>query len=157
MVPVQRGDVFFIEPGTIHAIGENILIAEIQQNSNVTYRVYDYGRKGPDGKTRELHIDQALEVTQRKPTLRKKRDGFHVASCPYFTVDQLYLDGKALRELRGSISKESFASLLFLDGEGTISSNGEQMEFEKGDSFFLTAGSGDYTISGRCETLITTC
>ena len=63
-VPVQKGDVLFIESGTIHAIGADILIAEIQQNSNVTYRVYDYGRVGKDGKKRDLHIEKALAVTQ---------------------------------------------------------------------------------------------
>ncbi len=57
-VSVQKGDVFFIEAGTIHAIGKGIVIAEIQQNSNVTYRVYDYGRTGPDGKQRDLHIEK---------------------------------------------------------------------------------------------------
>jgi len=70
-VPVRKGDVLFIEPGTIHAIGQNILIAEIQQNSNVTYRVYDYGRVGKDGKKRDLHIEKALAVTNRVPL--KKR------------------------------------------------------------------------------------
>ena len=62
-VPVQKGDVLFIESGTIHAIGKDILIAEIQQNSNVTYRVYDYGRVGKDGKKRDLHIEKAIAVT----------------------------------------------------------------------------------------------
>ena len=66
-VPVHKGDVFFIESGTLHAIGKGILIAEIQQNSNTTYRVYDYGRVGKDGKPRELHIEKALDVTERKP------------------------------------------------------------------------------------------
>ena len=66
-VPVKQGDVFFIEPGTLHAIGKGILIAEIQQSSNVTYRVYDYGRLGADGKPRPLHIEKALEVTNTKP------------------------------------------------------------------------------------------
>ena len=66
-VPVRQGDVFFIEPGTLHAIGKGILIAEIQQSSNVTYRVYDYGRLGADGKPRQLHIEKALEVTNTEP------------------------------------------------------------------------------------------
>jgi len=71
-VPVQKGDVLFIESGTIHAIGKDILIAEIQQNSNVTYRVYDYGRVGKDGKKRDLHIEKALAVTKRVPIVRDK-------------------------------------------------------------------------------------
>lgn len=71
-VEVQKGDVLFIEPGTIHAIGAGNVIAEIQQNSNVTYRVYDYGRKGTDGKERDLHIEKALQVTNRIPILKRK-------------------------------------------------------------------------------------
>ena len=66
-VPVHKGDVFFIESGTLHAIGKGILIAEIQQNSNTTYRVYDYGRVGKDGKPRELHIEKAIDVTELCP------------------------------------------------------------------------------------------
>ena len=68
-VPVKKGDVLFIESGTLHAIGKGILIAEIQQNSNVTYRVYDYGRVGKDGKKRDLHIEKALAVTSRVPII----------------------------------------------------------------------------------------
>ena len=64
-VPVKKGDVFFIESGTLHAIGSGILIAEVQQNSNSTYRVSDYGRLGADGKPRQLHIDKAIDVTNR--------------------------------------------------------------------------------------------
>ena len=67
-VPVKAGDVFFIKPGTLHAIGKGIVLAEIQQSSNVTYRVYDYGRLGTDGKPRELHISKAVEVTDTTPS-----------------------------------------------------------------------------------------
>lgn len=71
----------FIESGTIHAIGAGILIAEIQQNSNVTYRVYDYGRVGKDGKKRDLHIEKALAVTNRVPIIKDKSSYPHVADC----------------------------------------------------------------------------
>ena len=66
-VPVKKGDLFFIESGTLHAIGKGILLAEVQQNSNSTYRVYDYGRVGADGKPRELHIKKAVDVTSCTP------------------------------------------------------------------------------------------
>ena len=66
-VPVKKGDVFFIPPGTLHAIGPGILLAEVQQNSNVTYRIYDYGRLDTDGKPRQLHVEKALEVTNLSP------------------------------------------------------------------------------------------
>ncbi|MDE7038131.1 MAG: class I mannose-6-phosphate isomerase, partial [Lachnospiraceae bacterium] len=155
-VPVQKGDVLFIESGTIHAIGKNILIAEIQQNSNVTYRVYDYGRVGKDGKKRDLHIEKALAVTNRIPIVKDNSSYPHVADCDYFTVDKLNLDGKVMRELTGEVSEESFASILMLDGEGIIENEGETLDYKKGDSFLLSAGSGKYTIKGTCDALITT-
>ena len=155
-VPVQKGDVLFIESGTIHAIGKDILIAEIQQNSNVTYRVYDYGRVGKDGKKRDLHIEKALAVTNRVPIVKDGSCYPHVADCDYFTVDKLNLDGHIMKKMEGNVSGASFESILMLDGEGTISCQGESLKFKKGDSFFLSAGSGIYTIEGRCDALITT-
>ena len=154
-VPVQKGDVLFIESGTIHAIGEDILIAEIQQNSNVTYRVYDYVRVGKDGKKRDLHIEKALAVTNRVPLIKSKSSYPHVADCDYFTVDKLNLDGQMMRRMEGYVSEESFVSILILDGEGTVSC-GDQVTYKKGDSLFLPAGSGTYVIEGSCDALITT-
>ena len=166
-VPVQKGDVLFIESGTIHAIGADILIAEIQQNSNVTYRVYDYGRVGKDGKKRDLHIEKALAVTDRVPLIKTKKSYPHVADCDYFTVDKLNLDGKMMRRMEGRVSDESFVSILILDGEGTVSCVGDcdregetdgtqRVSYRKGDSLFLPAGNGDYVIEGSCDALITT-
>ena len=153
-VKVKKGDVFFIDAGTIHAIGKDILIAEIQQNSNVTYRVYDYGRKGADGKERELHVDKAVEVTKRMPPTEK---GFSpdIASCEYFTVDKLYLDGEYFSKVSGMVTDKSFMNVLFLSGSGEIVCGEEKMSFKKGDSFFLTANSGEYEVSGKCEALVT--
>lgn len=139
-VPVQKGDVLFIEAGTIHAIGKGILLAEIQQNSNVTYRVYDYGRVGPDGKKRDLHIEKALDVTERIPVVRGKSSCPHIASCNYFTVDKLNLDGTIMNEMSGVIGEESFMSLLFLEGEGEIVCGQERTTYRKGDSFFWKRG-----------------
>lgn len=155
-VPVQKGDVLFIESGTIHAIGKDILIAEIQQNSNVTYRVYDYGRVGKDGKKRDLHIEKALAVTNRVPIIRDKSSYPHVADCDYFTVDKLNLDGRVMKRMEGLVSEESFASILILDGEGRITMGEEALPYQKGDSFFLSAGSGTYQIEGVCDALVTT-
>lgn len=165
-VSVQKGDVLFIESGTIHAIGADILIAEIQQNSNITYRVYDYGRVGKDGKKRDLHIEKALAVTDRVPLVKSKKSYPHVADCDYFTVDKLNLDGKTMRRMEGVVSEESFVSVLILDGKGKISCSGQQdeetdgesrsVDYRKGDSLFLPAGSGEYIIEGECDALITT-
>ncbi len=154
--PVHKGDIFFIAPGTLHAIGKGIVLAEIQQNSNVTYRIYDYGRKGADGKLRELHIDKALAVTSRKP--KKKLGGVypHVADCEYFTVDKLVLDGKTLENAGGKVEADSFLSILILDGEGTIECSGEKLTYKKGDSLFITAGSGDWNVEGSLDALLTT-
>lgn len=154
-VPVGKGDVLFIESGTIHAIGGNILIAEIQQNSNVTYRVYDYGRIGRDGKKRDLHIEKALAVTNRVPIVKSAKSYPHVADCDYFTVDKLNLDGRMMSKMEGSVSEESFVSILMLEGEGTIACGGERVSYKKGESLFLSAGSGAYEIEGSCDALIT--
>lgn len=154
-VYVKKGDVLFIEAGTIHAIGKDILIAEIQQNSNVTYRVYDYGRVGKDGRKRELHARQALDVTRR--TVSEKRSfSPHIADCDYFTVDKLYADGKNVKRVAGEADGTNFVSILMLDGEGTIRCGGETLDYQKGDSLFMGAGSGAYEICGVCEALITT-
>lgn len=155
-VPVKKGDALFIESGTLHAIGKGILIAEIQQNSNVTYRVYDYGRVGKDGKKRDLHIEKALAVTNRVPIVRNGAGYPHIADCDYFTVDKLNLDGNLTCRMQGSVSDKSFLSILILDGEGKISNDGEVVSYRKGDSFFLSAGSGDWQIEGSCDALLTT-
>lgn len=153
-VSVQPGDTLFIEAGTIHAIGKGILIADIQQNSNVTYRVYDYGRKDPSGKQRDLHIEKALAVTNRVP-IRRKSFHPHIGACDYFTVDHLLLDGSYTDRMSGCVQDASFLSILMLSGEGVIKSGAQCVPFRKGDSFFLPAGIGRYEICGQCEALLT--
>lgn len=155
-VYVKKGDVLFIDPGTIHAIGKGNVIAEIQQNSNVTYRVYDYGRKDKDGKERDLHIEKALQVTSRIPILRQKSFEPHIASCEYFTVDKLVLDGGIMKRMSGTVDPTTFVSMLVLDGEGVIRAGEEELKFRKGDSLFITADTGNYEIEGACEVLVTT-
>lgn len=158
---VHTGDVFFIESGTLHAIGAGILIAEIQQNSNSTYRIYDYGRVGADGKLRELHIDKALDVTKLEPSSAKPKnspeqfDGYsrtQLASCEYFTVYEMELTTEA--ELDADIT--SFHSILCLDGKAALWSGEEELvTVEKGGSVFVPAGMGKYTIKGECKILFT--
>ena len=154
-VPVKKGDVFFIEAGTIHAIGKDIVIAEIQQNSNVTYRVYDYGRVGLDGKKRDLHIEKALAVTNRDPKVRVESFEPHLGTCKYFTVDKMILDGRFMQKMTGKVDGDSFLHILILEGYGSIVSDGET-KFSKGDSILLTAATGEFEISGCCEALLTT-
>lgn len=147
-VPVSKGDVFFIPSGTLHAICKGIVIAEIQQNSNVTYRVYDYGRVGADSKPRALHIDKALDVTELCPP-KKQNFGSHLGRCQYFTTD-LFHGG-----FDGECSEASFVSLLVVEGSGTLQCGGETVALQKGDSFFLPAGSGAYTVTGDTDVLRT--
>ncbi|MBR1663967.1 MAG: class I mannose-6-phosphate isomerase [Ruminococcus sp.] len=155
-VPVHKGDVFFIEAGTLHAIGKGILIAEIQQNSNTTYRIYDYGRVGKDGKPRELHVEKAKDVTKLAPAKQypetpvEQKDGYTIklmASCDYFTTYVMDIEKSA--EL--DADEKSFNSVLILEGEGSIG----DVPFKKGDSIFITAGSGKYTINGKCKAILT--
>ncbi len=150
-VPVKAGDVFFIPAGTVHAIGSGILICEIQQNSNTTYRVYDYCRRDKNGNMRPLHIEKALEVSSLKksPELPEIPSGEDVtlAECEYFAVKRLRVNGtKAV-----FAGNDSFVSFIVTDGEGKLSYNGGVLELLKGDSVFVPAGLGEMTISGSCE------
>lgn len=140
-VPVKKGDVFFIEAGTLHAIGEGILIAEIQQNSNTTYRVSDYGRLGADGKPRELHIDKAIDVTETvPPTIPYGNTGKvtkmpfgscrELGVCEYFKTYKIDIDGEMKIEDLNS-------SILVLDGKVSIKYSNEELILKKGDCLFI--------------------
>lgn len=155
-VPVKKGDVFFMSAGTLHAIGNGILIAEIQQNSNTTYRVSDYGRLGADGKPRQLHIERAVDVTKTAPpefeygnvgevTLYPFGTSRKLAECEFFTTELLSLNGKV-----GIYDEESFTSLLVLEGEAVISCPECNMSIKKGDSVFVPA-SLRLTVTGTAE------
>ena len=149
-VPAKRGEIIFIPAGTIHALGKGVMLAEIQENSNVTYRIFDYGRNRP------LHIAKALDVTNFKPLNERNSAYPHVAVSDYFVVDKLELDGEILSEAAGVIDEKTFLSVLILGGEGTISSSGEEISYRKGDSIFITAGAGKWQIRGSCDALLTT-
>lgn len=148
-VPVHKGDCFFIPSGTLHAIGKGIVIAEVQQNSNVTYRVYDYGRLGNDGKPRALHIEKALNVTERCPP-RTMNFGPHLGQCPYFTADLVEAPFQCI------VNETSFLSLLVLEGTGTLELDGTTTLLTKGTSIFVPAGSGPVKVIGSCRVLLTT-
>ena len=207
-VMVEPGDVFFIPAGTVHAIGAGILLAEVQQNSNLTYRVYDYGRKDAQGNTRELHVEKALEVMNRKQLSAYRQEAFkkqgkkpvvekaagesatgekvagknvyleRIGSCEYFTVDRLFLEENAFYSRK--LTEESFLSLLVLEGEGVLteetkccedmhqdgsreckqeecSSAGkkEQRFVKKGESYFLPAEEGQWSLKGTGKFLLT--
>ncbi len=149
-VEVQPGDLYFIEAGTIHAIGAGIVIAEIQQNSNVTYRVYDFGRVGVDGQPRELHVDKACEVTNYSKQEQNHEFGGHLVTCDYFTVDKVELDGSYANQ-----TEDSFHSLLVTKGTGKVIAGETEIEFKAGDSVLVTADQGKYEIVGVGEILVT--
>lgn len=150
--PVKPGETYFIGAGTLHAIGAGTLIAEIQQNSNVTYRVYDFGRVAPDGKPRELHIDKAIEVSDLSGKPIKNDFGPHLADCPNFTVDDLNIDGEQFIE----VGDDTFVSVLVTDGDGRVKTDDDRIVFGKGDSLFIEAGTGKVSIKGRAHALKTT-
>ena len=192
-VMVEPGDVFFIPAGTVHAIGAGILLAEVQQNSNLTYRVYDYGRKDAQGNTRELHVEKALEVMDRKQLSAYRQEAFkkqgtkaagenvymeRIGSCEYFTVDRLFLEDNAFYS--GKLTKESFLSLLVLEGEGVLTEETKRCEdmhqessreckqekgsftekkdrrfVKKGESYFLPAEEGQWSLKGTGKFLLT--
>lgn len=157
-VPVKKGDVFFIKSGTLHAIGKGILIAEIQQNSNTTYRVSDYGRLGADGKPRELHIQKAVDVTLTdKPTVPYGDVGEtnnyeygterQLAACEYFKTAKLDLEGE--REIN---TENGFVSLLVLSGEINVKYDSGVVKAQKGGSIFIPQGL-KVLLSGRAEVI----
>jgi len=155
-VQVKPGDVFFIPAGTVHAIGAGILICEIQQNSNTTYRVYDYNRRDKDGNLRPLHVEKALEVscTQPSPPLPAMNDGVDVllASCEYFHVRRLRVSDAYTLD----VTTDSFVSLVVTGGEGRLVFDGGEMTFVKGDSLFIPAQNGRITVEGSCELIHST-
>ncbi len=130
--PVMPGEVYFIESGTIHAIGKGVTVIEIQQNSNLTYRLYDYNRLGKDGKPRELHIEKALNVINYKKYQKIIFADDIIGTCKYFTSRYQKID----RTVSLHAPDTTFYSLTFLDGEGKIN----DLPYRKFDTFFLPSG-----------------
>ncbi len=148
VLPIKKGDFFQIEPGTVHAIKGGTLILEIQQNSNITYRLYDYDRLS-NGKPRELHIDKSIDVI-RCPhtdvdTHRSKCETFggsieKLVSCTYYDVEKLNISGSVKLELR-----EPFRIFSVLEGSGSI----DGISLKKGEHFIVPAGYGEYCLEGN--------
>ena len=159
-VPVKKGDVFFIPSGLVHAICEGILICEIQQNSNTTYRVYDWGRVDANGNARDLHIDKAIDVsklsgeTRTDFSLSKSKTGENmmgiISECDYFKSYQYDVS----KEIRLNCDETSFHTITFLEGSGQIKNSENALFFSKGTTVFLPADSGEYTILGKCQFIL---
>ena len=149
-VTVKAGDVFFIPSGTIHAIGAGITICEIQETSDTTYRLYDYGRLDKDGNPRELHIEKgtmasnlnALSEFYEVP--EKLADGGEMlVECPFFTTYRRF-GGNSF-----TVGEDSFSALTVVSGEGNLTNGGESLTVRKGDTVFIPAGSGEVTVGGN--------
>jgi len=156
---VHEGDVFFIPAGRIHAIGAGCFVAEIQQTSDVTYRIYDFKRKDKDGHYRELHTKEAAESIDYTvlPNYRagyepKLNEGVQLVECPYFTTavydltEPMTLDYSEL---------DSFVILIGVKGEGRIVANGEELEFKMGDTILLPATTEEVKVEGTVKFLET--
>lgn len=160
-VPVKKGDVFFIEAGTLHAIGKGILIAEIQQNSNTTYRVYDYGRVGADGKPRELHVEKALDVTnlEQKRAFDDKKTKVNLSGCEVEVLATCEYFSAVLLEAQGSSAFEtdekSFTHMLVTEGSAEAVFDDTAIKLKKGSSIFVPAGTGMCRINGNASIIIT--
>lgn len=160
-VPVTRGDVFYILPGTIHAIGAGIVIAEIQQNSNTTFRVYDYQRKDADGNLRPLHLDRAAEVLCYDPIVPEECKANSCVSFPEFTMTEMF-SCRYFRAYRLDVQKSvellcdgrSFQHVLCVEGMGLIQACGRSYSIQCGDSYLMPAAFGNYKIEGSCRVLV---
>ena len=161
-VEVKRGDHFFIPAGTIHAIGGGILIAEVQQSSDLTYRVFDYDRAGPDGKPRPLHAAKALDVVCLGPAdtavpgarpARPVPGGTleRLADCPCFRAELLDLSGR----WECTADRDTFHSLLCLEGTATLLWSSGSLSARKGTSLFVPVNAGPFALEGAARFLIT--
>ena len=144
---VKPGDTFIINPGTIHAIGAGVRLIEIQQNSNLTYRLYDYNRVDQNGNPRELHIKKALKFINYQKYQQSKSNNDVLCDNQYFTVKEITFD----KELKISANEKSFVSFTFLEGEGLVN----EIEYKQYDTFFLPFKK-ECVIKGKGKVVIST-
>lgn len=149
-VPVKAGDVFFLPPGTVHALGAGITVCEIQQNADITYRLYDYGRLDRDGKPRALHVEEALAVADLKAAPDEVATKLPI-DCPWFRICRYDVDGTSEQR----ISPDSFHALVAVEGNGRLIMRHEMIDFQKGDCLFIPAQDGAYTLEGKAALVCT--
>ena len=145
-VYVKKGDIFLIKPGTIHAIGKGITLLEIQESSNITYRLYDFNREDKNGKRRELHIDKAIDVINFKKTIVHNLSNNNEIKTEYFDVMLLKINyyGKKL------LFKDTFSVVTIIDGDGYINN----IKAEKYHSYFVKANK-EFSLKGNMDVVIT--
>ncbi len=168
-VKIQKGDVFYIKAGTVHAIGAGALVAEIQESSNLTYRLYDYNRVDKNGNLRELHIEKALEVANRKssttPRQPMRQLHFHpgcaselLCRCRYFQVERLLINTERHRQMfTMQTDSASFQVILCVEGCGVLFYDEETIPFFQGDCIFIPAESVPVTLHGKAQFLKVRC
>ena len=168
-VPIHKNDVFYIEAGTIHAIGAGALIAEIQESSDITYRLYDYDRVDRNGQKRPLHIDKALQVMNLKSSdaprqpmrVLKYKNGAAselLNRCQYFQVERMLLNTEINRSLTDfQTGRNSFHALLCVDGCGVLYGDGFTLPFFKGDCIFVPSESIPLKLHGKSQILNVSC
>lgn len=154
-IPVKSGDCYLIKAGTVHAIGAGCVICEVQQSSNVTYRVYDYNRRDAAGNLRELHLEKATQVINYSAFKDETGGGKPekcaggtvrlLTQCKYFRCRELLLDGEYTEK-----AEKSFIALNVLEGAGTV----DGQAFESGDSFFVPCGE-KFAVKGNAKIIIT--
>ena len=150
---VKAGDFFYIPAGTLHAIGEGILIYEVQQNSDTTYRVYDYDRVDKDGNARKLHIEKTKDVTKvpfSKAVTSPKEEKLEGATITYLADEKYFSVYKV--DVKGQISLEKTATgnlFTVLEGSGSVVIDDTSYDVKKGDSFILTTACSSYTLEGN--------
>ena len=149
-VNVKTGDVFFLETGTVHAIGAGLVVAEIQQTSDITYRLYDFDRVDADGNLRELHIDLALDainydkVETHKTYSKETNKSNEMVNCPYFTTNYLPLDGT----IKVSKNSDSFTVYMCTEGAFQLEYNQITYNYKKGDTVLIPATLTNYNLTG---------
>jgi mannose-6-phosphate isomerase len=153
--PVKVGDAFFLETGTVHAIGAGVLLAEIQQTSDITYRLYDWDRVDANGVGRELHTDLALDAINFEPTNTKldyevvKNKSVNLVECPFFNTNILQISEK----YNWKKTKESYTVLMCTEGSFTINMLHFKAEFKKGDTILIPAIIDSFDIIGEASLL----
>ena len=152
-INIKKGEAYYIPAGTIHALGKGALVAEIQQNSNTTFRIYDYDRVDCNGKLRELHIDRAVEVLNFKRTdvNLQLKENFSNFECEYFKVRKITIS----KDMVFNKSRDNFDIIQFISGKGIIVYNNTYYNANLGDTFFIPAKIKNYYIKGQCDLLIT--
>ena len=145
-IPVKAGDCFFVKSGTVHAIGGGITLFEVQQNSALTYRLYDWGKLGMNGKPRELHIEKSLKVMNLKKYEPIKFEKPLLGKCAYFATYEYLVNDKCFIKT----NNDSFVSITFIEGSGKVN----DIAYKKGDTFFIPTLS-EAKISGVGKYLLT--